>query len=178
MVFTETYSILAGLPYLVKPETTMEMPTFTDVSLHTGNPVVISATPGNNAGSHAPRRAMSGDEVYSFTGVYSPTTMPTDGTARVMTATGDIIVANGEQLDGTSAYITAPANQGVHVTFDGTSEIITGVTDLTATTTQVKHTGIYNMMGMKMTIPWDDLPPGIYIVDGKKTIKQGKEVAK
>ena len=104
--------------------------------------------------------------------------MPTDGTARVMTATGDIIVANGEQLDGTSAYITAPANQGVHITFDGSPEIITAVTDLNVPAAQIEHTGIYNMMGMKMTIPWDDLPPGIYIVDGKKVVKTGKEVAK
>ena len=133
---------------------------------------------GGNAAAHAPRRAMSGDEVYAFTGIYSPTTMPTDGTARIMTGNGDIVTANGEQIDGTSAYITAPANQGVHITFEGTSEIITGVTDIHASADAARCTGIYNVMGMKMTIPWDDLPPGVYIVDGKKVIKTGKEVTK
>ncbi|MBQ4008509.1 MAG: hypothetical protein II603_08215, partial [Muribaculaceae bacterium] len=32
--------------------------------------------------------------------------------------------------------------------------------------------GIYNMMGVKMQLEWEQLPPGIYIVNGRKTIKR------
>lgn len=31
--------------------------------------------------------------------------------------------------------------------------------------------GIYNINGVKLTQQWDDLPAGIYIVDGVKRVK-------
>lgn len=31
--------------------------------------------------------------------------------------------------------------------------------------------GIYNLNGVKLTQQWDDLPAGIYIVDGVKRVK-------
>ena len=35
-----------------------------------------------------------------------------------------------------------------------------------------KKRGIYNLEGIRLSSEWEDLPAGIYIVDGEKRIKE------
>ncbi|WP_145980582.1 hypothetical protein [Porphyromonas crevioricanis] len=80
-------------------------------------------------------------------------------------------------------YITEPAgavwNEGQHAVCDASGNIIKGVVVIRPRTVDIEHIrpdtpihrNIYNFEGVKINIPFDQLPSGVYIVDGKKVLK-------
>ena len=65
------------------------------------------------------------------------------------------VVLNGEEIK--SKVVIAPATNGI-------SDITTGV--------PAHAKGIYSVTGVKQTQQWNELPAGIYIVDGVKRVKR------
>ena len=176
MIFEQATSIQAGVPYLVKAHDTTSGMTFSGVTL--SNEPAGSVTHTVNVSSttyNAPRRVSSTDE-YTMTGTYSPTSVSTDdNSVKVMTDDGSVGWASalGGSVDGSSAYFTTPADQALRIVFDGDSSgTITGINDILAEGDAVAVEGTYNLMGVRMTGDWQSLPAGIYIVNGKKTVKQ------
>ena len=176
MIFEQATSIQAGVPYLVKAHDTTSGMTFSGVTL--SNESARSVTHTVNVSSttyNAPRRVSSTDE-YTMTGTYSPTSVSTaDNSVKVMKADGSVGWASalGGNVDGSSAYFTTPADQALRIVFDGDSSgTITGINDILAEGDTVAVSGTYNLMGVRMSGDWQSLPAGIYIVNGKKTVKQ------
>ena len=73
---------------------------------------------------------------------------------RNLTPTQRAVVLNGEVFK--SKVVIEPVNNSI-----GTITV-----DVPA-----RKQGIYNLNGIKLTQQWDDLPAGIYIVDGVKRVK-------
>ncbi len=178
MIFTAVSSIEAGKPYLVKSDEDISSMVLNNVTLsNTAAQAVSHNVVASGTVNPAPRRVISSGDTYTLQGTYSPTTLSTsDHTYKVITSTGSVGWASSENnsVDGTGAYISSPANQGVNLVLGdtGTSVVITGIDDIITDEVNVVRTGTFNMMGVKMPDDWELLPPGIYIVDGKKVIKQ------
>ena len=170
MVFTQVDRISAGVPALVKPDESYSSLTLTGTTLSATAAQTVSRTLGS-AQSAPARRALSNSDTYSLVGTYSPTTVPTDMTAKVLTSEGNVLWADATHntVAGTGAYLTTPAGQGVHIVLG--EDVITGVSVIAAPQATARS-GIYNLLGMKMNVPWEDLPAGLYIVNGVKTIKR------
>ena len=173
MVFMRVGEMEAGVPYLVRPTESFYEKTYTDVTLAPVTPITVTHTHSDAA--HAPVTRIAADDAYSFVPVLSPVTLdPSNKTYKVMLADGSIawIDNTNNQLPATSAYFVTPADQGLHIVLQGIEDgILTGIDAVTAPATQ-RLQGIYNMMGVKMQLDWEQLPPGIYIVNGRKTIKR------
>lgn len=73
---------------------------------------------------------------------------------RNLTPTQRAVVLNGEVFK--SKVVIEPVNNSIG----------TIIVDVPA-----RKQGIYNLNGIKLTQQWDDLPAGIYIVDGVKRVK-------
>lgn len=177
MQFTAASAITAGVPYMVKASDDMTGLTVSNVTLSNTEAQTVTHRITASMVYSAPRRVMSTADEYSLVGTYSPTTVSTtDHTYKVITSTGTVGWANSDTsgVQGTGAYITSPAGQGVSLVMgDGDDSIITGVTDIrTDNNVAPVRIGIYNLMGVKMPDDWEQLPPGVYIVNGKKVIKQ------
>ena len=56
----------------------------------------------------------------------------------------------------------------VTVSVEGTA---TGIETVTADNKAVARKGIYNINGIKMDGEWESMPKGVYVVDGKKMVK-------
>ena len=56
----------------------------------------------------------------------------------------------------------------VTVNVEGTA---TGIETVTADNKAVARKGIYNINGIKMDGEWESMPKGVYVVDGKKMVK-------
>lgn len=174
MVFRPTDHMEAGLPYLVNANADMEYVLVSGTTLRNGDPVPQRRTiNGPVAWSGGPRRALANNNVYSFAGVFTPTTMHDDyNTIKVMDSNGNWSNALDVELNGTDAYLLTPSYQGVRLVLEGDgTELATAVHDIRVDKPSARAQGIYNLMGVKMQCEWDQLPAGIYIVNGKKAIK-------
>ncbi len=174
MNFSEVTSIEPGVPYLVKPRDGYNSMSFDNVTITTTAPATLSYTTRGavSGGSGAPARAIAVDDTYSMVGTYSPMTVEEDNSNKLIVG-GDVVWAgngNGNTVEGSSAYLNTPKNQAIKLNM-GDGVIITGIDTIEATETPAR-TGIYNLLGMKLPGDWESLPPGIYIVNGKKMVKQ------
>ncbi len=175
MVFRETDHMEAGMPYLVRANEDVEYVSVYGTTLRNDDPLPLRRTiNGPVSWSGGPRRALASGDVYSFAGVFSPTTVSdVHNTLKVMDANGNWNNALTVELNGTDAYLLTPSGQGVRLVLedDGT-ELTTAVNDIRTDKSRTVHEGVYNLMGVKMQCGWDELPAGIYIVNGKKAIKR------
>lgn len=177
MQFSATNTITAGVPYMVKASDDITGLTVSNVTLSNTAAQTVTHRITASTVNPAPRRVMSTADEYSLVGTYSPTTVSTtDHTYKVITSSGTVGWADSSTsgVQGTGAYITSPANQGVSLVMgDDDDSTITGITDIRSDETAAPvRTGTYNLMGVKMPDDWEQLPPGIYIVNGKIVIKQ------
>ena len=176
MIFEQATSIQAGVPYLVKAHDTTSGMTFSGVTLSNESARSVTHTVNVSSATYNAPRRVSGTDEYTMTGTYSPTSVSTaDNSVKVMTDDGSVGWASalGGNVDGSSAYFTTPADQALRIVFDGDSSgTITGINDILAEGDTVAVEGTYNLMGVRMTGDWQSLPAGIYIVNGKKTVKQ------
>lgn len=126
---------------------------------------------------------------YSFVGAFDPTMLPANGSVRFVGSSGLRLVTPNKQgeLLGMRCYFRLPSatpSVGFEASSPGVNYSI--VLDDTPSnsngsqTTAIHHADkpvssshgtIYNLCGQRMNIGIDMLPRGIYIVDGKKIVK-------
>ncbi len=179
MQFEDYYGILQpGTPYLVKPYTLQHGMTLNGVTLKAGTAGSVTKTlaaqqnaPGINLMA-TEQPVYAGD--YSLVGTYSPTTLPKNESTVVILDSSTLSwtsLVNDTSVDGTEGYITVPNGAGVKLALPG-SEVITGVVDIRTDNNTQKEAVIYNLLGVRLTRPLSELPPGVYIVNGKKIVKR------
>lgn len=174
MHFTEANSIQPGVPYLVKSNVDRTSWTLDNVTLSSSPASTVSFnTQGavvNSAGRHL--QAVGSSDTYSLVGTYTPTNVAQSNTNKVFSADGNVIWADQDNtsVEGTSAYIVSPADQGLKLVMGDTNEVVTAIVTIAADVPA--RQGTYNMLGVKMPDDWGVLPPGVYIVNGKKMVKQ------
>lgn len=171
----------AGTPYMVRPSGSQNM-TFKGVTLSNTNAGSVTKYLGaqNTAGINLMDNEdpiYVGD--YSLVGTYSPMTLPVDKkTIKLVDSSTwswtELLKELDESYDsniaGTEAYITVPDGAGIKIELpDGGT--ITSINGIKVDSKAPQHAAIYNIMGVRMTLPLSQLPPGIYIVNGKKIVK-------
>ena len=171
----------AGTPYMVRPSGSQNM-TFKGVTLSNTSARSVTKYLGPQNSSSINLMADEnpfyvGD--YSLVGTYSPMTLPIDKkTIKLVDSSTwswtELIKELDESYDsniaGTEAYITAPDGAGIKIELpDGGT--ITSINGIKVDSKAPQETAVYNIMGVRMTLPLSQLPPGIYIVNGKKIVK-------
>ena len=177
MHFEDYYGNLQpGIPYLVKPYYSQQEMTVSGVTLSgdAAGSVTFSLGAQNAPGvgllaNDTP--AYVGD--YTLVGTYSPTSLPKNtSTVKLIddnTLSWTSLIDNTD-VSGTEAYITIPNGAGVKLDLAGTG-VVTAVTDIRLDNA-VEGAVIYNILGQRLTRPLGQLPPGVYIVNGKKIVKR------
>lgn len=172
-------SIQAGVPYLVKPNTSVRSDqTFNSVTLSStqASTVTKNLSTSQNAmgiGLMAETPVWVGD--YSLVGSYNPMTLDPDEATVLLTGNDNISwtsLLDDTDIAGTEAYITIPSGAGAALDLGTSQPVITAITTLAMHQEQPANHAIYNLMGQRLTRPLSQLPPGIYIVNGKKIVKR------
>ncbi len=184
--YLNTGSVMqAGVPYLVKPSSSVRnSQTFNAVTLSNAPAGTITktltataqATMGNGLMAQS-SPVWAGD--YSLVGSYSPVTLDKNEGTVVFTGNNEISWTSliddvtAVEVGGTQGYITIPSGAGVALGLEDNSEpVITAITTVAMRHGMPAETVIYNLMGQRLTRPLGELPPGIYIVNGKKIVKR------
>ena len=150
MQFTKTDQMVAGIPYLVKPNADIVNPVYSDVTL---------------SKTHASFVNKGGD--YYFRGTYGPYDLSTDKRHMFLTTDGKLAYPEDldhRQLKGMRAYIemlngTPAPSMAIEGDATGIKTIDNG---------QWTMDNVYDLQGRKVQNPGK----GIYIVNGKKIIIQ------
>lgn len=148
MNFSKVSTMERGVPYLIKPETTVENPTFTGISL-----INIDA------------KAIGTD--YQFVGTYSPVELATDGTELFIGKTGNLFIpAEGKnKINGMRAYIKlASATQSAKICING--GLVTAIDGVELE--GMDNVKVFNLNGQCVGNSVKGLKKGLYIVNGKK----------
>lgn len=177
MHFEDYYGNLQpGIPYLVKPYYSQQEMTVSGVTL--SGDVAGSVTFSLGA-QNAPGVGLLANDTpayvgdYALVGTYSPLTLSKDeATVKLIddnTLSWTSLIDNTD-VNGTEAYITIPNGAGVKLDLAGTG-VVTAVTDIRLDNAP-EGAVIYNILGQRLTRPLGQLPPGVYIVNGKKIVKR------
>lgn len=167
MMFLPVGEMEAGLPYLVRASVDINGMIYDNVTLMSMTPSTVTHTLSDHS-------RLGESDAYSFVGTFTPVTIAVNNANKVLVEGGVIewVTNSNNLIPGTSAYFVTPDNQGLELELVGMNDdIVTSVNNIVVNPVQ-RPKGIYNMMGVKMQLDWDHLPPGIYIVDGHKTIKR------
>ncbi len=179
MHFEDYYGNLQpGTPYLVRPYTSQQEMTLSGVELKSdpvGSVTFSLAAPQNAPGINLMANetpAYVGD--YTLVGTYSPATLPKDeSTVKLIddnTLSWTSLLDNTD-INGTEAYITIPEGAGVKLDLGG-NEVVTAINNVRLDGNSPQETVIYNILGIRLDRPLGELPPGVYIVNGKKIVKR------
>lgn len=179
MHFEDYYGNLQpGTPYLVRPYTSQQEMTLSGVELKSDP--VGSVTFSLAAPQNAPGINLMANETpnyvgdYTLVGTYSPTTLPkNESTVKLIddnTLSWTSLLDNTE-VNGTEAYITIPEGAGVKLDLGG-NEVVTAINNIRLDGNSPQETVIYNILGIRLDRPLGELPPGVYIVNGKKIVKR------
>ena len=153
MIFDDKQTqIEAGKPYLIKWN--IENPTFEGITLKATTPETVTSNDGQ----------------YSFVAVYSPKTLAVDKTERYLSTDESLnypVSADNKTnlLKGLHAYYRVPATATVKISFSSTPNAITRPYMLTN-----KAMKVYNLNGQYVGSMLNNLPKGVYIVNGHKLI--------
>ena len=154
MIFEKEQTLIeAGVPYIVKWD--IKDPTFESVTLKATKAQTINSNDGQ----------------YGFVAIYDPTALALNKTERYLAKDGNLYYPSSSDnkanlLKGLRAYYRVPAGAGAKIAFFGEATGITSPEVLT-TPTQIK---VYNPNGQYMGSSINNLPKGIYIVNGRKLI--------
>lgn len=153
--FKAVSAMQSGVPYLVRPTRDVDRPfSFLNVSLKSAAQTVT-----HNG--------------YSFTGIYAPTQLKTDGTD-LFVASGNLLkrpTANSKPLKAFRAYFTLPSTAAAAKTSLNIEGETTGIDDIN-TSMRPGQTRVYNLNGQYVGNSLDGLSKGIYVVNGKKIVKR------
>lgn len=144
--------IEAGKPYLIKWN--IENPTFEGITLKATKPETVTSNDGQ----------------YSFVAVYSPKTLALDKTERYLSTDKSLnypvsVDNKANLLKGLHTYYRVPATATVKISFSSTPNAITRPFMLTN-----KVMKVYNLNGQYVGSTLNNLPKGVYIVNGHKLI--------
>ncbi|MBQ8695097.1 MAG: hypothetical protein IJ513_05570 [Bacteroidaceae bacterium] len=152
MYFTSAFNIKAGVPYLIKPERTVETPylTYNNNIVVESEPVIVDHGGIRYEGNYTPHEWNHANEYYY--GVKSNNIIQAkESTAALKGMRGYFVIPQGRK-----AIIYIGDN------FTGISEVVDD--------TRNGNAGIYNLQGVYLGNDADALLPGVYIVNGQKCV--------
>ena len=158
MNFKQTQGIMGGVPYIVRTAADIDSLVFTNVRIDTA--AINQTFPLSYQNEQG--------QTYTLAGTFSPYSLKTDGTELYITADGKAKQPSttGNRMKGYRAYIVLPsADAEVKVNVDGD---VTSIEDIHPATPQ--RVNVYNTNGQLISHTTDNLPKGIYIVNGKKLV--------
>lgn len=153
MIFEKEQSLIeAGVPYIIKWD--IKDPTFESVTLKATKAKTIKSNDGQ----------------FNFVAIYEPTALALNKTERYLAKDGNLYYPSSAEnkanlLKGLRAFYRVPATTGAKIAFFeatgiNSPEILTAPTSLK----------VYNLKGQHMGNSINNLPRGIYIVNGRKLI--------
>lgn len=156
MNFVSSKVIEAGTPYLIKPTKIVLLPAF--------------SYKGTIEVKDEPTAVSISD--YSFVANYSPYRMKTDGTEFFIGTNGNFYKpsATGAPLKGMRAYFVMPFGSMAKLNIDGVVTDIEFIMIDGETMHNPALHGIYSLQGQYLGESTRNLPKGIYIINGRKTV--------
>lgn len=151
--FTPVNNIEAGTPYIIKPTLDVDVP---------------FSLPWRVVYDEAPKTITH--DGYSFTGIYAPTQLAEDG-SQLFVGEGNMLfrpMTGSDKLKALRAFFTLPSDTArAKMSIFGETTDINGIYD-----NRTSNGTVYNING---TMAGDDLgtlPNGVYVIDGKKIIRE------
>lgn len=154
MIFEKEQSLIeAGVPYIIKWD--IKDPTFESVTLKATKAKTIKSNDGQ----------------FNFVAIYKPTALALNKTERYLAKDGNLYYPSSADnkanlLKGLRAFYRVPATTGAKIAFFGEATGINSPEILTVPTSLK----VYNLKGQHMGNSINNLPKGIYIVNGRKLI--------
>lgn len=154
MIFEKEQSLIeAGVPYIIKWD--IKDPTFESVTLKATKAKTIKSNDGQ----------------FNFVAIYEPTALALNKTERYLAKDGNLYYPSSTDnkanlLKGLRAFYRIPTTTGTKIAFFGEATGINSPEILTVPTSLK----VYNLKGQHMGNSINNLPKGIYIVNGRKLI--------
>lgn len=155
MYFKHVDDLAAGVPYLIKPNKTLDSLLFKNVKID------MAAHPDLKVGADG----------YFMQGTYQATELNPDGTNLFLGDNNTFFrpSENDHRMKGTRVYFIIPRKAVGKVLSYDTETIVDGIVDVEVNS-QSNSQKVYNINGVYVGDNLQNLTPGVYIVDGKKVV--------
>ena len=155
MYFKHVDDLDAGVPYLIKPNKTLDSLLFENVKID------MATNPTKRIGNDG----------YFMQGTYQPTELNPDGTNLFLGDNNTFFrpSENDHRMKGTRVYFIIPRKAVDQVLCYDTETIVDGIVDVEVNS-QSNSQKVYNINGVYVGDNLRNLTPGVYIVDGKKVV--------
>lgn len=152
----------AGVPYLIMIDTPSAPETTVSLDGITFSNTKLEATEGTS---------VSPKEGYAFVGILQATTLANDGTQLFMGADSKLLIPNtSNALSGGKGYFQVPSKTAnAKVMIDGIET--TAVEQIKGSDYFQRDNKVYNLNGQVVGTKLQDMPKGVYIINGKKIAK-------
>ena len=155
MYFKHVDDLDAGVPYLIKPNKTLDSLLFENVKID------MAAHPDLQVGADG----------YFMQGTYQATELNPDGTNLFLGDNNTFFrpSENDHRMKGTRVYFIIPRKAVGKVLSYDTETIVDGIVDVEVNS-QSNSQKVYNINGVYVGSSLQNLTPGVYIVSGKKVV--------
>ena len=155
MYFKSVENLEAGVPYLIKPNKTLDSLLFENVKID------MATNPTKRIGNDG----------YFMQGTYQATELNPDGTNLFLGDNNTFFrpSENDHSMKGTRVYFIIPRKAVGKVLSYDTETIVDGIVDVEVNS-QSNSQKVYNINGVYVGDNLRNLTPGVYIVDGKKVV--------
>ena len=155
MYFKHVDDLDAGVPYLIKPNKTLDSLLFENVKID------MAAHPDLQVGADG----------YFMQGTYQATELNPDGTNLFLGDNNTFFrpSENDHKMKGTRVYFIIPRKAVGKVLSYDTETIVDGIVDVEVNS-QSNSQKVYNINGVYVGSSLQNLTPGVYIVSGKKVV--------
>ena len=155
MYFKHVDDLDAGVPYLIKPNKTLDSLLFENVKID------MATNPTKRIGNDG----------YFMKGTYQATELNPDGTNLFLGDNNTFFrpSENDHRMKGTRVYFIIPRKAVDQVLSYDTETIVDGIVDVEVNS-QSNSQKVYNINGVYVGDNLRNLTPGVYIVDGKKVV--------
>ena len=152
----------AGVPYLIMIDTPSAPETTVSLDGITFENTKLEAYKGTS---------VSPKEGYAFVGILQATTLANDGTQLFMGADSKLLIPNtSNKLSGGKGYFQVPSKTAnAKVMIDGIET--TAVEQIKGSDYLQRDNKVYNLNGQVVGTKLQDMPKGVYIINGKKIAK-------
>ncbi len=157
MYFKSVENLEAGVPYLIKPNKTLDSLLFENVKID------MATNPTKRIGNDG----------YFMQGTYQPTELKPDGTNLFLGDNNTFFrpSENDHRMKGTRVYFIIPRKAVDQVLSYDTETIVDGIVDVDfEVNSQSNSQKVYNINGVYVGSSLQNLTPGVYIVSGKKVV--------
>lgn len=155
MYFKHVDDLDAGVPYLIKPNKTLDSLLFENVKID------MATNPTKRIGNDG----------YFMQGTYQATELNPDGTNLFLGDNNTFFrpSENDHRMKGTRVYFIIPRKAVDQVLSYDTETIVDGIVDVEVNS-QSNSQKVYNINGVYVGSSLQNLTPGVYIVSGKKVV--------